>query len=212
MASKALRRGVAMRPGAEMSDDDLPETTELLPLDAWHRARGGRMVPFAGYEMPIQYEGPGGGIIAEHEWTRNHAGLFDVSHMGQLILRGPDTASVAAALEALLPGDIAGLKPGRMRYSLLLDENGGILDDLIVTHEGDQFAIVVNGAVKWDDIAHLREHLPDEIELNHNADYGLLALQGPQAAAALARLVPEAAGLVFMTATRPESAGSRCAA
>ncbi len=186
-----------------MSDEDLPETTDLLPLDAWHRAKGARMVPFAGYEMPIQYEG----IVAEHEWTRNHAGLFDVSHMGQLILRGPDTATVAAALEALLPGDIAGLKPGRMRYSMLLDANGGILDDLIVTHEGDQFAIVVNGAVKWDDIAHLREHLPDEIDLNHNADYGLLALQGPEAATALARLVPEAAGLVFMTAIPGEWQG-----
>ena len=114
------------------------------------------MVEFAGYWMPVQYEG----IIAEHLWTRNHAGLFDVSHMGQLDISGE---GVAAALEAVLPGDIAALKPGDMRYSLLLDENGGILDDLMVTNRGgDHFYMVVNGATKWDDIAHLREHLPDD--------------------------------------------------
>jgi len=190
----------------DLSDEDEFEELPLesLPLDAWHRAHGARMVPFAGYEMPIQYTGPFGGIVAEHEWTRSHAGLFDVSHMGQLILSGPD---VAAELEKLLPGDIIGLKPGQMRYSLLLDENGGILDDLIVTNEGDQLAIVVNGAVKWDDIGHLREYLPDDISLNHSADYGLLALQGPEAATALARLVPDAAGLVFMQAMPAEWRG-----
>jgi aminomethyltransferase len=165
---------------------------EKLPLDAWHRAQGGRMVPFAGYEMPVQYEG----IMAEHLWTRENAGLFDVSHMGQLMFKGAD---VAAALEALLPGDIKGLQPGRMRYSLLLAENGGILDDLMVTNEGDQFYMVVNGATKWDDIAHLREHLPDEITLNHMDDHALLALQGPKAVDALARVVPGVEKLVFMT-------------
>ncbi len=175
------------------------EATELvkLPMDGWHRARGARMVPFAGYEMPIQYEG----ILAEHEWTRSHAGLFDVSHMGQLIVEGE---GVAEALEALLPGDISALKPGKVRYSLLLDENGGILDDLMVTNatewvEGDEEAgteghwgptkyfLVVNGATKWDDIAHLREHLPDEITLTHLDERALLALQGPEAAGALER-------------------------
>lgn len=175
--------------------DELNEevATETLPLDAWHRAKGGRMVEFAGYWMPIQYEG----IMAEHLWVRENAGLFDVSHMGQLTLSGE---GVAEALETLVPGDISALKPGRMRYSLLLADDGGILDDLMITNEGDQFGIVVNGAVKWDDIAHLREHLPDDVTLNHNDDYGLLALQGPKAVDALSRLVPEAAGLVFMQA------------
>lgn len=167
--------------------------TETLPLDAWHRAKGGRMVEFAGYWMPIQYEG----IMAEHLWVRENAGLFDVSHMGQLTLSGE---GVAEALEAFVPGDISALKPGRMRYSLLLADDGGILDDLMITSEGDGYGLVVNGAVKWDDIAHLRENLPDDITLNHNDDYGLLALQGPKAVDALSRLVPEAAGLVFMQA------------
>jgi aminomethyltransferase len=139
--------------------------------------------------------------MAEHLWTRENAGLFDVSHMGQLSLSGE---AAAAALEALVPGDIAGLKPGRMRYSLLLNEEGGILDDLMVTNEGDVLGIVVNGAVKWDDIAHLREHLPDDVTLNHKDDHGLLALQGPKAAEALTRLVPEAGALVFMQFARAE--------
>jgi len=169
--------------------------TATLPLDAWHRAKGGRMVEFAGYWMPIQYEG----IMAEHLWVRENAGLFDVSHMGQLAISGEGAAE---ALETLVPGDISALKPGRMRYSLLLGEDGGILDDLMITNEGDRFGIVVNGAVKWEDIGHLRENLPDDINLNHNEDYGLLALQGPKAVDALARLVPEAAGLVFMQAAR----------
>lgn len=159
--------------------DDLP--TEPLPLDGWHRARGGRMVDFAGYWLPVQYEG----IMAEHLWTRESAGLFDVSHMGQLKLSGPD---VAAELEKLLPGDIIGLKPGKIRYSLFLDEEGGVLDDLMVTNRGDHLFLIVNGACKWDDIAHLREHLPDEIELNHLDEHALLALQGPKAVDALSRL------------------------
>jgi len=181
----------------EQLDEDvaIEAATEVLPLDAWHRAKGGRMVEFAGYWMPIQYEG----IMAEHLWVRENAGLFDVSHMGQLALSGD---KVAEALETLVPGDISALKPGRMRYSLLLDEDGGILDDLMITNEGDQYGIVVNGAVKWEDIGHLRENLPDDITLNHNEDYGLLALQGPKAVTALARLVPEATGLVFMQAAR----------
>ena len=177
--------------------DDLPEK-QVLPLDAWHRARGGRMVPFAGYEMPIQYEG----IVAEHEWTRNSASLFDVSHMGQLSVAGPDgdMAAAAEALEALLPGDISSLSEGRMRYSLLLNEEGGILDDLIVTNAGPHYALVVNGACKWDDIAHLREHLEDNITLTHYQDQALLALQGPKAGAVLEELVPGTGKLVFMTA------------
>ncbi|RDC60734.1 Aminomethyltransferase [Alteripontixanthobacter maritimus] len=191
---------------------DEPEV-ETLPLDAWHRRMGGRMVSFAGYDMPIQYSGEavghGGGIVAEHEWTRNSASLFDVSHMGQLGLVGPDgdVAAAAVALEALVPGNVTALKPGRMRYSLLLNEDGGILDDLIITNTGKSIGIVVNGAVKWDDIAHLREHLPDEITLTHYAENALIALQGPKAGEALATLVPDAAELTFMTAGQFEWAG-----
>ncbi|MEO5587370.1 MAG: glycine cleavage system aminomethyltransferase GcvT [Novosphingobium sp.] len=175
----------------------------VLPLDAWHRARGARMVEFAGYPMPVQFAGEGGGIIAEHVWTRQNAGLFDVSHMGQLTVSG---AGAAEALEALLPGDISALKPGRVRYSLLLGEDGGILDDLMITNisQGDnpEYYLVVNGATKWDDIAHLCEHLPDEITLNHLDDRALLALQGPRAAEALEHVFPGVADqLHFMQAT-----------
>ena len=175
--------------------DAAPDGPEPLPLDAWHRSQGARMVPFAGYEMPVQYVVEGGGIIAEHLWTRTHAGLFDVSHMGQLEVSGEGAAE---ALEVVLPIDLATLKPGGVRYSLLLDEEGGILDDLMVTNAVHHFYLVVNGATKWDDIAHLREHLPDAITLNHLADDALLALQGPEAALALARL-----GLVPMNASWP---------
>ncbi|MBC7492708.1 MAG: glycine cleavage system protein T, partial [Novosphingobium sp.] len=161
-------------------DEAVPET-QTLPLDAWHRARGGRMVEFAGYWMPVQFEG----IIAEHLWTRTHAGLFDVSHMGQLVLSG-ETAG--AALETVLPIDLSTLKPGGLRYSLLLDENGGILDDLIVARWPDAFQLVVNGATKWDDIAHLRENLPDDVTISLRDEQALLALQGPEAVTALTSL------------------------
>ncbi len=163
-----------------LDDEAEPVATQTLPLDAWHRARGGRMVEFAGYWMPVQYEG----IIAEHLWTREHAGLFDVSHMGQLLVSGEGLDS---AVEAVLPIDLTTLNLGQQRYSLLLDDNGGILDDLMVSRWPNDLYLVVNGATKWDDIAHLREHLPDEITLNHLEDRALLALQGPQAFAALER-------------------------
>ena len=163
------------------TDDHLEDIPlEALPLDAWHRARGARMVPFAGYEMPIQYEG----IVAEHTWTRENAGLFDVSHMGQLVLSGP---GLDAAVEAVLPIDLSTLKLGQQRYSLLLDEEGGALDDLMVSRWPDALYLVVNGATKWDDMGTLREALPDEITLNYLDDRALLALQGPKAADALAR-------------------------
>ena len=180
-------------PIADEHTDALIEEPAMLPLDAWHEARGARMVPFAGYRMPIQYEG----IIAEHNWTRDHAGLFDVSHMGQLVFSGE---GVAEALEALLPADVAGLVPGRMRYSLLLDDTGGVLDDLMLTRRDDDVYMVVNGATKWDDIAHLREFLPDAITLNHMDEHALLALQGPEAVDVLARLAPGVEQLSFMTA------------
>ncbi len=183
-----------------MSDEqETIDEVQTLPLDSWHRRKGARMVPFAGYEMPIQYEG----IVVEHNWTRDQAGLFDVSHMGQLMVTGENAAE---ELEKLLPGAIASLKPGRTRYSLLMAESGGILDDLMVTNatpwiEGDEeegteaywgdpaYYLVVNGAMKWDDIAHLREHLDDDVTLTHLEDRALLALQGPNAATALNRVM-----------------------
>lgn len=180
---------------SDVTQVETPDELALLPLDGWHRARGGRMVPFAGYEMPVQYEG----IMAEHLWVRESAGLFDVSHMGQLVLDGPD---LDAALEALIPADVRGVKVDAQKYSLLLAENGGILDDLMFTRWQDGIYMVVNGACKWDDIAHLREHLPDEITLNHLDEHALLALQGPKAVDALARIVPGVDALVFMTGGR----------
>ena len=186
-------------PVTDQADDDVIIETLLLPLDGWHRAHGGRMVEFAGYWMPVQYEG----IMAEHLWTRENAGLFDVSHMGQITFRGE---GVVAALEMLMPADIAGLALNRARYSLLLDENGGILDDLMLTRqppeegEGEQVYMVVNGATKYDDVAHMIEHLPDEITLNLMEDHALLALQGPKAVDALSRLIPGVAAMVFMQA------------
>lgn len=179
-----------------MSDEEFeaPELpSEELPLGSWHRARGARMVEFAGYHMPIHYEG----IMAEHAWTRESAGLFDVSHMGQLMLSGE---GAAAALEAIVPGDISALKEGRMRYSLLLAEDGGILDDLMITAAPMGIYIVVNGAVKWDDISYLRDQLPDDITINHMDDRALLALQGPKAVVALMRIVPGVDSLYFMEA------------
>lgn len=177
-----------------MSDEEL-EAIEILelPLGEWHRANGARMVEFAGYHMPIQYEG----IMAEHKWVRENAGLFDVSHMGQLMLSGEGAAE---ALEKLVPGDISALKEGRMRYSLLLAEDGGILDDLMITAAPMGLYAVVNGAVKWEDMGYLREHLPDEITINHMDDRALIALQGPKAVDALSRVVPGVEALYFMEA------------
>ena len=174
----------------------MTETSEnlaKLPLDGWHRAHGGRMVPFAGYEMPVQYEG----IMAEHLWTREHAGLFDVSHMGQLLFHGPD---VDRALETLLPGDLLALKDGRLRYSMLLAEDGGIIDDLMATRRGEHFYLVVNGATKHGDIEQFERRLPRTIALDHMKEQALLALQGPEAAAALEALVPGVGELSFMQA------------
>jgi aminomethyltransferase len=171
------------------SNDNLAQ----LPLDAWHRARGGRMVPFAGYEMPVQYEG----IMAEHLWTRESAGLFDVSHMGQLLFHGPN---LDAELEKLLPGDLVALKDGRLRYSMLLTEDGGIIDDLMATRRGEHFYLVVNGATKHGDIEQFEKRLPRTVAMDHMKEQALLALQGPKAAEALETLVPGVSDLVFMQA------------
>ena len=169
----------------------MSESILSLPLDGWHRARGGRMVEFAGYAMPVQFEG----IMAEHRWTRESASLFDVSHMGQLFISAADTGRT---LETLMPGDLWMLKDARLRYTLLLNEHGGIIDDLIATRMGDRFQLVVNGATKAGDIAHLTKALPDAI-IDHMKEQALLALQGPKAVDALERVAPGVAELRFMS-------------
>jgi len=166
---------------------------KTTPLHAFHVELGARMVPFAGYDMPVQYPL---GILKEHQHTREKAGLFDVSHMGQVRLTGADPA---AALETLVPGDIKGLAQGRMRYTLFLNEQGGILDDLMVTNAGDHLFLVVNAACKEQDVAHLREKLAGKAEVELLDDLALMALQGPMAAEVMARFVPEAATMKFMS-------------
>ena len=176
-----------------MSDISESQEIQTLALDSWHRSKGARMVPFAGYQMPVQYEG----IIAEHLWTRTSAGLFDVSHMGQLLVHGADAD---AALETLLPGDLKMLGDMKLRYSLLLDDKGGIIDDLMATRRGADFYLVVNGATKHGDIAVLESSLPRGIVVDHMKEQALLALQGPRAVDVLDRLAPGVSGLTFMEA------------
>jgi aminomethyltransferase len=182
------------------------------PLASEHRALGARMVPFAGYAMPVQYPA---GILAEHLWTRAHAGLFDVSHMGQAALAGSNHESTSRALEALIPADIVGLKAGQQRYSQLLDEAGGILDDLMVTRPATQeeagyLYLVVNASTKEADYAHIAARLPAGIALVRGDDRALLALQGPSAEGVLERLGCEAVGLSFMMAGWFALGGLRC--
>jgi aminomethyltransferase len=165
------------------------------PLYALHVARGARMVPFAGYDMPVQYPS---GIIAEHLHTRAKAGLFDVSHMGQVALRGVS----AAALEALVPGDLATLPEARMRYTLLLNEAGGIIDDLMAIRVDGEFQLVVNAARKEADVAHLHERLGPSAGIELLDDRALLALQGPLAASVLTRLAPGVATMPFLSCAR----------
>ena len=193
----------------------MTESLKTTPLDAWHRRLGARMVPFAGYAMPVQYDLTGtlaercrGGVMAEHLHCRAGAALFDVSHMGQAMLTG---ASAAQALERLVPGDILGLKPNRQRYTLLMNDAGGIIDDLMVANLGDdRLFLVVNAGRKDVDIAHLRAHLPDGITLAVDDDRALLALQGPAAVAVLARLAPDVAALPFMGVGAVTLAGAGC--
>ena len=173
--------------GTSVTETDLKRT----PLHELHLALGARMVPFAGYEMPVQYPM---GVMGEHLHTRAKAGLFDVSHMGQVVLSGPD---VALALERLVPVDIAGLGVGRQRYAMFTNDAGGILDDLMVVNRGADLFLVVNAACKDADVAHLRAGLP-EITVTERTDRALLALQGPMAEAALAALGVDASGLRFM--------------
>ncbi len=175
------------------------DTLRTTPLDALHRRLGARMVPFAGYELPVQYPA---GVMAEHIQCRERAALFDVSHMGQISLHGPEAA---AALEILVPGDITGIKPGRQRYTLFLDEAGGVLDDLMVANHGDSLLLIVNASRKQADAQHLATRIPRITAERH--DRALLALQGPAAAAVMARLSPEAAALPFMGVARLTIAG-----
>jgi aminomethyltransferase len=184
-------RGEPYRGDSEGGEGTTPEEIQTLPLDSWHRASGARMVPFAGYHMPVQYEG----IMAEHLWTRTNAGLFDVSHMGQLLVHG---RGADAALEKLLPGELKLLPDQKLRYSLLLDENGGIIDDLMVTRRGEDFYVVVNGATKHGDLEVLQHKLPREIVVDHMKEQALLALQGPRAAETLEKLAPGVGELGFM--------------
>jgi aminomethyltransferase len=178
-------------------DSDKPAELRRTPLHALHVARGAKMVPFAGYEMPVQYPT---GIIAEHLHTRARAGLFDVSHMGQVALHGV----TAAMLETLVPGDIAGLAEGQMRYTLLLNDEGGIIDDLMaLPDEGGALRLVVNAATKEGDIAHLRERLGPKADIRLCDDLALLALQGPAAAAVLSRILdPRVATMPFLSGAR----------
>jgi aminomethyltransferase len=185
------------------AEAETASTEPLLetPLHARHVTLGARMVPFAGYDMPVQYPA---GIMAEHNWTRESAGLFDVSHMGQAFLVGPDHETTARALEALIPADIVNLPPGKQRYSQLLNEEGGILDDLMVTRSADPdedgaLLLVVNAACKTQDYAHIEARLPANVKLVKAEHRGLIALQGPKAQEALAALNPEAAEMGFMT-------------
>ena len=167
-----------------------------LPLHALHVELGGRMVPFAGYEMPVQYPA---GVMAEHLHTRAAVGLFDVSHMGQVILRPRDgMAALVAGFEAMMPVDVAGLAEGRQRYGLFTNDAGGILDDLMFANRGDHLFVVVNAACKAADIAHLQAHLDAVAVVEAITDRALLALQGPLAEAALSRLVPGVAAMRFM--------------
>ena len=183
------------------------ETVLETPLAAAHGALGARMVPFAGYSMPVQYPT---GIMTEHKWTREHAGLFDVSHMGQGALIGPDHATTAAALEAMIPADALNLAPGRQRYSQLLSDDGGILDDLMFSREDGadgRLLLVVNAACKAADWAHIAARLPEGVRLETYEDRSLLALQGPESQAVLEALGAKVSGLRFMDVASAEIAG-----
>ena len=190
-----------------MSDQNPSEAQENLKqtaLDALHRELGAKMVPFAGYAMPVQYPD---GIIAEHLHTRENACLFDVSHMGQARLNG---AEAAAALETLVPGDIKNLGQGRTRYTVLTNDEGGIIDDLMVTNGGDHLFLVVNAACKEGDFAHIENRIGDRTELEILDDRALVAFQGPKAASQLSHFHAEAETMPFMSMAEMEIGGISC--
>jgi aminomethyltransferase len=189
-----------------------PASLQRTPLHELHVALGARMVAFAGYEMPVQYPS---GILKEHLFTRAHAGLFDVSHMGQAFLVGPDHATTAAALETLVPADILSLAPGQQRYTQLLDAGGGIIDDLMVTRsaaaeDDGSLMLVANAARKAVDFAHMAERLPGEVRLQPAPERALLALQGPHAKDVMGRLCEAATALRFMAAASGRVGGIDC--
>ena len=173
--------------------DSVSANLRLTPLNALHLALNARMVPFAGYSMPVQYPT---GLMAEHLHTRTCAGLFDVSHMGQLRLVGPDAA---AAFESLMPMDVIDLPLGKQRYGLLLNDEGGIIDDLMFFKREEDIFVIVNGACKADDLAHIQAKIGHRCQVISLAEMALLALQGPKAVDALSRLAPGVEKLVFMT-------------
>ena len=202
MGSGVWLSHAASDPLADQTDD-----LKTVLLDDRHRALGGRMVPFSGYSLPVQYPT---GIIAEHKWTREHAGLFDVSHMGPSFLdlttsigeAEADHAAVAALVEPLIPGDIRSLKPGQIRYTLLLNDSGGTLDDLMIARSPrspGSLYIVVNAGTKENDFRLLGEAAGGKARFSRADDGALLALQGPEAAAVMADFLPEALALGFMT-------------
>ena len=178
----------------------MTETLQRTPLYEAHKALGAKLVPFAGYEMPVQYPT---GVLTEHNWTRANAGLFDVSHMGQCFIIGPDFEATSHAMEKLVPADIAGLAPHQQRYSQLLNEDGGVIDDLMITraayngYEGWLY-VVVNASRKSIDYAHIEKHLAAGFKLQRGEDMALLALQGPKAEAVLAKFAPAVRELAFM--------------
>ncbi len=197
---------------ATESPEPAPEPLARTPLHALHVSLGAKMVGFAGYHMPVQYPS---GIIAEHLQTRSSAGLFDVSHMGQAFLVGPSHDITARALERLVPADMLGLAPGRQRYTQLLNPDGGILDDLMVTRSADAaedgvLLVVVNAAGKAGDFAHIEAHLPTNVRLLRAPHRALLALQGPQAVTVLARHAPDVATMGFMSAITTAFDGIAC--
>lgn len=195
-----------------MATTNPAETLKRTPLYDAHVAAGAKIVPFAGYEMPVQYPA---GILTEHKWTRESAGLFDVSHMGQAFLLGPDHETTARALEALCPADFVNLGHGKQRYSQLLADDGGILDDLMVTRPADPaedgaLMLIVNAACKDADFAHIEARLPAGVKLMRAPHRALVALQGPKAAEALAKHCPDTADMAFMTAKSTKFGNFEC--
>jgi aminomethyltransferase len=183
---------------------DTASSLQFTPLNDLHLALGARMVPFAGYSMPVQYPA---GILAEHRQCRGDAALFDVSHMGQIRLHGADAA---AALESLVPQDIVDLPVGKQRYAFFTNAAGGLLDDLMVTRRADHLLLVVNAGCKVADLQHLITHIGHRCQIVNQPDHALLALQGPRAVTALARLDPGVATLGFMTGGDFSLAGADC--
>lgn len=194
-----------------MSGDALSNSQPLMrtPLHGLHEDLGARMVPFAGHEMPLHFPQ---GVLNEHLHTRGAAGLFDVSHMGQIVLRAHsgNVLDAARALERLMPVDTLGLAPGRQRYAFLTNESGGIIDDLMVANLGDHLILIVNAARKLADAEHLRSHLSDTCDIKPLEHRALMALKGPKAEAALMRMAPECAKMRFMDVGRLAIMGTEC--